>query len=373
MPAKAKLVAALIDELAPPLLSEDWDNPGWQLGDPGRSVDRVMIALDVTMEVCHESRDRGVGLIVCHHPLIFKGIKSIRTDLPQGSLLAELVRNDIAVYTAHTNLDIANGGVNDVLASLLGLTQTQVLKPGLSEKYLKLVVFVPVEHTSTVREALGRAGAGWIGNYSDCTFQLRGMGTFRPREGTSPYIGNQEQLETVEEVRLETIVCATEVDGVLRAMMAVHPYEEVAYDLYPLHNQGPARGLGRVGNCPESKTLEEYARFIRDVLKLSGLRYGGEPSKPVRKVAVCGGSGADLWPLAARAGADVLITGDIGYHAAVDMRAAGLAFIDAGHFGTERIVLSEVYDHLVRRCREEDLEVEIIRSQAELDPFRFLV
>lgn len=372
MPTKAKLVAALLDELAPPLLAEGWDNPGWQMGNPGRSVDRVMLALDVTVEVCRESRDRGIGLIVCHHPLIFKGIKSIRTDLPQGYLLAELVRNDIAVYTAHTNLDIANGGVNDVLARRLGLTKTQVLKLGPSEKYLKLVVFVPAEHTNLVREALGRAGAGWIGNYSDCTFQLRGTGTFRPREGTNPYIGSQEQLETVEEVRLETIVRASEVDGVLRAMMTAHPYEEVAYDLYPLQNQGPARGLGRVGISPEPKTLEEYARFVREALKLSGVRYGGEPSKPVRKVAVCGGSGADLWPLAVRAGADVLVTGDIGYHVAVDMRAAGLAFIDAGHFGTERVVISEVYDHLVRRCREEDLEVEIIRSQAELDPFNFL-
>lgn len=372
MSAKAKIIASLVDELAPPGLAEDWDNVGWQLGDPGSSVDRILVALDVTPDVCSEARDRGVGLVVCHHPLLFKGVKSIRTDQPRGALLAELIKSNIAVYTAHTNLDAADGGVNDVLARRLGLTEVQVLKPGPGEKYLKLVVFVPVEHTDTVRESLGRAGAGWLGNYSDCTFQLRGTGTFRPRAGANPYLGSQGQLEMVEETRLETIVRAQDVSGVLRAMLAAHPYEEVAYDLYPLSNQGPVQGLGRIGSIIEEKTLGDYLQFVKTELKLAGLRYGGESSRPVRKVAVCGGSGADFWPLAAGAGADVLITGDIGYHTAVDMRAAGLAYLDVGHYGSERVVLPEVYDHLVRRCREEGLEVEIIRSLAEQDPFIFV-
>ncbi|MEW5954574.1 MAG: Nif3-like dinuclear metal center hexameric protein [Bacillota bacterium] len=371
MPAKAKLVAALVDELAPPELAADWDNVGWQLGDPGSGVGRVMVALDVTPEVCAEARDRGVGLIVCHHPLLFKSVKSIRTDQPGGALLAELIRSNIAVYTAHTNLDAANGGVNDVLARRLGLTGLQVLKPGPGESYLKLVVFVPVEHTDAVREAVGRAGAGWIGNYSDCAFQLRGTGTFRPREGANPYLGRQGQLEMVEEMRLETIVRARDVSSVVRAMLAAHPYEEAAYDLYPLKNQGPSQGFGRVGKSAGEMPLADYVQFVKAGLNLAGLRYGGELSRMVRKVAVCGGSGADFWPLAARAGADVLVTGDIGYHAAVDMRAAGLAYIDAGHYCSERVVVPEVYDHLVRRCREEGLEVEIIKSQAGKDPFLF--
>lgn len=365
-------VCNFIEQLAPLSLAEEWDNPGWQLGDPGAPVQRVLLALDVDAEVCREARERGAQLIVSHHPLFFKAFKQIRLDRPAGALVADLLRAGIGVYAAHTNLDSARQGVNDVLAARFELQHTSVLKPGGGERYLKLVVFVPAEHADTVRNALGDAGAGWIGNYSHCTFAAAGTGTFRPLPGTNPYIGRVGRLEQVHEVRLETILPASLAKRVIEVMLAAHPYEEVAYDLYPLANETtPAAGPGRVGELPRPLPLGDFVRRVRDVLSPPGLRWGGPAERPVRKVALCGGAGSGLWPEALAAGADVLLTGDVGYHQARDMLAAGLAFVDAGHYGTEKVILPALRDYLVRRCREEELPVEFVVSEHQADPFSF--
>ncbi|MQL53145.1 Nif3-like dinuclear metal center hexameric protein, partial [Desulfofundulus thermobenzoicus] len=248
MTVTGKGICELLEGLAPLELAEPWDNPGWQLGDPGVPVERVLLSLDVDEGVCREAIEMSARLIITHHPLFFKEIKEIRLDSPRGALVAGLIKAGIGVYAAHTNLDSARWGVNDALARRLNLRDIQVLRP-VREKYLKLVVFVPLDHVDGVREALGKAGAGWIGNYSDCTFGVQGTGTFRPREGTNPYIGTRGQLEKVPEVRLETILPKRLEKQVIEAMLRAHPYEEVAYDLYPLANSFPTgRGLGRVGN-----------------------------------------------------------------------------------------------------------------------------
>ncbi|MFZ5649059.1 MAG: Nif3-like dinuclear metal center hexameric protein [Bacillota bacterium] len=371
MQAKCREIFQVIEEISPSELAEDWDNCGLQVGDPEKMAERVLLALDMDEAVLSEAVERGAGLVITHHPLIFKGIKQLREDRPQGRLLAKIIRSGITVYSAHTNLDSAEGGVSAALAEKLRLTDIRVLRSG-GEKYLKLVVFVPVDDCDRVREAIAGAGAGWIGNYNECTFMVRGTGTFRPLEGTNPYIGSTGRLEKVDELRLETILPARLSGRVIRAMLAAHPYEEVAYDLYPLENRPVNSGLGRVGKLQESVMLEEFARRVKDALRVAAVRLGGPPAGTVRTVAVCGGSGGDFWPLALNAGADVLVTGDIGYHAARDILSAGISFVDAGHYGTERVVLEPLARSLGDRCRERGLEVEFMVSSLNVDPFSYI-
>lgn len=368
MQARCGLIFELIEQFSPLDLAEEWDNCGLQVGDPNRPVDRVLLAMDMDEDVLSEARDREAGLVVTHHPLIFKGVRQIREDRQPGRLLAEIIRAGITVYSAHTNLDSASKGVNAVLAERIGLTGTRVLRPS-NEKYLKLVVFVPPESVEAVREALAGAGAGWIGNYSDCAFMLKGSGVFRPLEGTSPYTGSTGKLERVEEIRLETIIPAREAGNAVKAMLAAHPYEEAAYDLYPLENKASANGIGRVGRLKDPVTFARFSESIKEALRLGAVRRGGPEDRLINTVAVCGGSIGDFWPLALSAGADVLVTGDIGYHGARDMLAAGLNFIDAGHYGTERVVLDFLAAYLGNRCREKGFNVEFVISGVNGDPF----
>jgi len=372
MPVKCGEIFKMIEELAPRRLAEGWDNTGLQVGDPRAEVYRVLLALDVGLDVAMEAKEKGAGLIVSHHPLFLKPFGFIGLHRPEGELITFLIRNNITVYAAHTNLDSAVGGVNDVLAEKLGLSETSVLQQAGRERYIKLTVFVPPGHVEQVREAIVAAGAGWIGNYSHCTFMTPGMGTFKPLEGTSPFIGKTGEVERVEEFRLETIVSASRLDVVIRAMLEAHPYEEVAYELYSLKNQGPAYGPGRVGVLPESVSFPEFALRVKAFLGLPAVRLGGSYGDAVRKVAVCGGSGADLWPAAVQAGADTFITGDLKHHTARDMLSAGLKFVDAGHYGTEAVILPAMQSYLAGHCRRLDIDVEILLSQTNTDPFVYL-
>jgi len=369
--AKAKELTGFIEELAPPILSESWDNSGWQVGDPCQDVERVMVTLDIDEQVVEEAVQRGVQLLVSHHPMFMKGFKSLRLDTMPGRIVAKLIQHGVGSYAAHTNLDSAGGGVNDILAEKLGLRDARVLYAVQEEKYLKLVVFVPESHLENVMQALRSEGAGWIGNYSDCTFQLKGTGTFRPGDGTDPYIGSQGELERVEEVRLETILPTSEKARVVDAMVKAHPYEEVAYDLYPLALEGPKKGLGRVGNLNSPLLWPEFIQLVKEALGVTSVRFGcDDKDAKVQRVAVCGGSGADLWPAAKAMGAQVLVTGDIKYHTAKDMMAAGLSFVDAGHYGTERIIVASLAEYLRRCVNDRGIRVEVLESRRDYEPFQ---
>jgi len=362
----------LIEKLAPTSLAEGWDNPGLQVGDPDAEIKTVMLTLDINIDVVMEAKLKGAGLIVSHHPLIFKPLKSLRLDQPDGKLAEFIIKNNIIIYAAHTNLDIAVGGVNSVLAEKLGLNETAVLEPAGREKYVKLVVFIPAGHVEDVHRAISEAGAGWIGNYSHCAFQAPGTGMFKPLNGTKPFIGEQGKLELVEEVRLETIVPKARLDAVIQAMLRTHPYEEVAYDLYSLANPGPAYGLGRVGSLARPVSLREFAQSVKKALGLPAVRLGGKNESEVRKIAVCGGAGAKLWPAALRAGADTFVTGDINHHEARDMLAAGLNFIDAGHYGTESVVLPALKEYLEKQGRLSELNVKVVLSDISTNPFTII-
>jgi dinuclear metal center YbgI/SA1388 family protein len=372
MGAGCEFLFKLVEEFAPLYLAEQWDNPGLQLGDPRLEVNRLLLALDVDEDVYAEAIETGAKAIICHHPLFFKPVKQIRTDRPREVLIAALLRAGITVYAAHTNLDNADQGVNSELAKRLGLQEIRVLRPDYRGKYLKLVVFVPVTHTDDVRSAIARAGAGWIGNYSECTFQVQGTGTFRPLDGSNPFIGKSGELEHVEEIRLETILPANLSSQVVKAMLKAHPYEEAAYDLYPLANEGAVLGPGRIGFIAQPVQFEQFAARVKSVLGLTHVRCGGALDRQIRRVAVCGGSGAAMWPLALAAGAEMLVTSDVDYHTAKEMLSAGLNFIDAGHFGTERPILPVLQKYLEDRCRQIGLNVEILITTRQSDPFNYL-
>jgi dinuclear metal center YbgI/SA1388 family protein len=358
-----------MERLAPKHYAEPDDKIGLQVGSVRKEVRTVLVALDVTPEVVAEAAELGAELIIAHHAVIYRPLAHLQTDTPAGALAAELLRRDMAVYVAHTNLDSAEGGMNDWMAEALGLSNLQVLREAHTDKLYKLVVFVPKGHENKVRDAMFSAGAGWIGNYSHCSFNVEGTGTFLPREGSDPFIGRTGKLETAEEVRIETVVPQSVRGKVVAAMLKAHPYEEVAYDLYAIDLKGRSFGLGRVGELPAAEPLDAFAERVKRALDVPFVRVVGPADKPIRKVAVLGGSGSRFIGNARFAGADVLVTGDIDYHTAHDAAAAGLALVDPGH-NAEKIMKRKVADWLQRRAEEEGYATVVRASQVNTEPFR---
>ena len=367
MSVKCQVIMDAMDRLAPRYLAENWDNVGLLLGSPAQSITKILVTLDVTQAVADQAVRDGIDLIITHHPVIFKAVKNIRTDLPQGKLLASLLKANIAVYAAHTNLDSAAGGVNDILTQKLQLEDTKPLAVSHTEKLYKIVAFVPKTHLEVVRQALADSGAGHIGNYSHCTFSTAGTGTFMPLKNAKPFIGQKNTLEYVEEIRLETIVTEKNSRRVIKEMLKAHPYEEVAYDLIELENAGNSLGLGRIGKLASPMLLSQFIPYVKEALGIEYVSAGGIQSKKIKKVAVCGGSGASLLHKAAFAGADVLVTGDVKYHEALDALAAGIAVIDAGHFATEQPVISYVAEYLTACADKEKWTVDIINDRVNQD------
>jgi len=371
MSVSCQRIIDALERLAPRRWAEEWDNVGLMTGSPAQTIRKVAVALDVTADLL-ERLPADTDMIVSHHPLIFQPVKNLREDLPAGRLLAALVRRKLAVYCAHTNLDAASGGINDLLAERFALAEVKVLQPGRQDGLYKLVVFVPTEASDKVHQAMAAAGAGHIGNYSHCSFQTTGTGTFLPLAGTQPYIGTIGALERVAEVRLETVVPATLLDRVVRAMLRAHPYEEVAYDVVALQNTPPLTGLGRIGHLPAPLSLTAFAAQVQDALGGNAVRLVGAGDKLIRKVAVCGGSGASLIGKAAFAGADVLVTGDVKYHDAQLALEQGISLVDAGHFATEAVAVPAMAGQITAAAAAEGWDLEIWQDAAAQDLFRTL-
>lgn len=355
----------------PKSLAMENDRIGLQIGTLNKPIKRIMITLDVLENVIDEAIEKHVDLILSHHAIIYRPLKTMRTDQGQSKLVAKCIQHDLAVYVAHTNLDIAEGGLNDWLAEALQLNQLEILSPTQSEALYKVAVYVPQTHANQVREAMGRQGAGYIGDYSYCSFNTEGIGTFRPEQGANPFIGTIGELEQVEEVKVETIVTENQLKRVIQAMKRAHPYEEVAYDCYLLENKGKSYGLGRIGKLKTPLSLKELALKTKSIFNLEGCRVVGDLNRPVSKVAVLGGDGNGFVQQAAFKGADVLITGDIYYHTAHDAILEGLALIDVGHH-VEQIMKQGVKTMLESFINEEGYDAEIILSEANTNPFQFL-
>lgn len=363
MYATGSELVSFLHEFAPPERTLPGDVVGLQWGDLSRQVPVMLLALDFSPQVLEEALRLGVNLIFTHHPFLYRPLKKIDFNDNREGLVIKALKGDITLYCAHTNLDVAPRGVSQALGELLGLKKMRPLFVTGNEELEKLVVFIPEGYEDKVRDALAAAGAGWIGNYSHCTYQLLGTGTFMPREGTSPFIGSQGTLEKVREYRLETILFRRDRRKVLEALFNAHPYEEVAYDLYPLSNEGQVWGLGRIGHLEKKVTLEELARQCCHLLQPGVIKILGNPQRTVERIAVLGGSGSEYIEYALKEGADVFITGDIKYHDAQRAAYDGLALIDAGHDATERPVLPVLARFLKDKLKQAKLKTEVIVSR----------
>ncbi|WP_352419873.1 Nif3-like dinuclear metal center hexameric protein [Proteiniborus sp.] len=343
----AKDVIELMNIIAPPeLIEKSWDNSGLQIGRLDKEIKKVLVALDVSPLTVKYALDNSIDMIISHHPFFFSPIKAIFQESIKGKMITDLIKNDIMVYSAHTNLDSAENGINEILARKFMLINTSILAKNYTEKFYKVVTYVPNSHSVMVRNAMVDSGAGFIGNYSHCTFNIRGVGTFIPSEGANPYIGESNKLEFVEEERIETIVSEKNLRNVVQSMLKVHPYEEVAYDVYSLINKGKEYGYGRVGELEKEKTLYDVAILAKKVLECDAVRIYGNPDLIIKRVAICGGSGFDFLNDVYSSKADVYITGDVKYHDAQLALEKGISIIDAGHFYTEKIVLPYIKSFL---------------------------
>ncbi|RKP55238.1 Nif3-like dinuclear metal center hexameric protein [Cohnella endophytica] len=367
--ARGETIVQLMERLAPKHYAVPDDKIGLQVGSVAKEVHKVLVSLDVTPAVVEEAAQLGAELIIAHHAVIYRPLAHLRTDTPAGALAASLLRKDIAVYISHTNLDTAEGGINDLMAEALELKGRDVLEEVHTDRLFKLVVFVPETHHEKVRSAVFAAGAGWIGNYSDCSFNIEGTGTFLPREGSKPFIGKQGKLTETKEIRLETIVPSSVRKKVISAMLKAHPYEEVAYDLYAMDLKGRSFGLGRVGTLPAPESLDQFAERVKTAFGVPFVRMVGDGAKPIRKVAVLGGAGAKYVRHALFAGADVLVTGDIDFHTAQDALAAGLSIIDPGHHA-EKIMKPNVAKWLAEQLKSKGYETEVFASTIDTEPFK---
>ncbi|WP_338551946.1 Nif3-like dinuclear metal center hexameric protein [Paenibacillus sp. KS-LC4] len=373
MLANGQTVVQIMEQLAPKHYAVENDKIGLQLGTLAKPISHILVALDVTDEVVDEAIAAGAELIIAHHAIIFRPLSKLDTSTPAGKLYEKLIKNDIAVYISHTNLDVTDGGINDWMADLVGIKPEGrvCLEEVHTDQWNKLVVFVPQGHEEKVLEAIWSAGGGQIGDYSRCSFISEGTGTFLPGEGTTPYIGTPGKLEKTAEVRLEVVVPDSLKRKAVQAMLKAHPYDEVAYDLYEIDLTCRSVGLGRAGKLSEPVTLAELTERVKQAFEVPVVRVVGEAQRVVRKVAVLGGSGARYVRHAIFAGADVLITGDIDYHTAHDALAAGIAIIDPGH-NVEKIMKQRTADWLNVQLESRKSDTKAIASAIHTEPFTFV-
>lgn len=373
MRVNGKKIIQRLEALYPLRLAESWDNVGLQIGSDSRVVERILVCLEVTEQVVEEAISKNIDLIIAHHPLIFKGLKTLAENTPQGKLISKLIRENMLVYCMHTNFDTASGGLNDILALRIGLDQVVPLNTVHSDKLYKLSVYIPKDVVEKVSRALYAAGAGRLGNYDSCGFRTNGIGSFRPLEGSAPSVGAIGEIEEVSEIKLDTVVSQEHLNDVLQSLLRTHPYETPAYDLFELKTPSKTYGLGRVGQLKEVLSVDAFVDSLKESLGVSGIRYV-QPNalkKFVKKVAVVSGAGMDYVKDAAKHGVDVFVTGDIKYHEARESAHLGMVLIDVGHFESEVIYKYHLKDVLDTIIKDQEYDVVVETSTDEAPTFLF--
>ncbi len=366
----AELVAFL-ERLAPLDLAEEWDNVGLLIGDAQRDARQVLTCLTLTPDVAREAIERGAGLIVTHHPVLFRPVKRLTAENDEGQMLLSLIAAGIAVYSPHTAYDSAREGINQQLAQLLGLTEIEPLRPLPAAGQCKIVTFVPKSHLAGVRQALWSAGAGVIGEYSKCGFVMEGMGSFEGSAATNPAIGERGRLEEVAEARIEVVCPERLVSEALRLLREAHPYEEPACDVYPLAADTSRRGSGRVGilaaDAGHKIPLAEFLALVKSKLAVAQLPFVGDVRRSIARVAIACGAGGEFLPAAVSQSCDVLLTGEARFHACLEARTAGIALVMAGHYATERPAMESLAAALSR----EFPAITAWASEVERDPIQW--
>jgi dinuclear metal center YbgI/SA1388 family protein len=353
-------IQKIMEEWFPAGIAWKGDNIGLQIGRPETTVKNILVALEATMDVVEEAKQKNANLIVTHHPLIFQPLRSITPQTPVGAIALALAESGIALYAAHTNLDSARGGVNDVLGAVLGLLNARVLSP-LEGRLKKIAVFVPRTHVEQVADAMYAAGGGGFIKYAECSFRSDGIGTFKGTNDARPFLGSVGVLERAEETKLEMLVPGWKASSVVRAMLAAHPYEEVAYDVYPIENTNPEFGLGVIGTLPKPMSAKKFLLHVKKVLGTPMLRTAGRTDGIISTVAACGGSGAEFIELAARQQADAYVTSDLKYHT-MQEAPHDLLLVDAGHYETERPVLPVLTERLQKFVRHQKAKVRVFTT-----------
>jgi dinuclear metal center YbgI/SA1388 family protein len=357
-----------LEQWAPKQISWEKDNVGLQVGNPDIEVKNILLTLDVEENVIKRAIEKNCTLIISHHPLLFKPLKSIDTkNNKTASLTASLIKNNISLYSAHTNLDFTKDGVSFQLAKTLDLQNIKFLS-NLSSNQYKLNIFVPETHLDAVSEAIFQAGGGIIGEYSHCAFRLKGTGSFKGSDNSDPALGEKGKYETVEEIKLETLVDAWKLSSIMNAVKKVHPYEEVAYDVFKVENENVNYGAGAVGELKNPLQPNEFLEYISSKLKIKNFRYSNGINKKIKKVAVCGGSGIDLINQAISRNADAFITADIKYHAFQDAQGK-ILLVDAGHYETEIFSLDELKKRLEDFLRQTGKKV--FKHNGSTNPIKF--
>ncbi|MCJ8211738.1 Nif3-like dinuclear metal center hexameric protein [Mucilaginibacter sp. RS28] len=335
-------ITSFLESLAPLAYQEDYDNSGLIVGQPDHEVQQTLISLDCTEEVVDEAIAKGCQLIISHHPIVFKGLKRFNGRTYVERVVEKAIRHNIALYAIHTNLDNVTGGVNKRICDVLGLKNSHILSPK-QNLLKKLVTYVPTAQAEVVRGALFKAGAGNIGNYSECSFNSEGTGTFKGNEHSDPFVGLPGEQHHEAEIKIETIYPANLESKILMALFLAHPYEEVAYDLYPVTNAYNQVGSGMIGELEIPLPEQEFLRHVKYSLKAQVIRHTELRGRPIRKVAVCGGSGGFLLKQAIASGADIFITADYKYHEFFDAERK-IVIADVGHFESEQFTQHLLYE-----------------------------
>ena len=358
-----------LEEWAPKGIAWEKDNVGLQVGNPEMKIKNIILSLDLKKEVIDSAIKENCNLIITHHPLLFYPLKNLDFSKNKNAMMIEqLIKNNITLYSAHTNLDFTKHGVSYQLAKKLNLKNIQFLK-NLSENQFKLSVFVPLTDVDKVAEAIHKAGAGTIGDYSDCSFRTTGIGTFRGSSESNPSIGEKGSVESVEEIKLEVIVDRWNLNQVLSSVKNIHPYEEVAYDVFPLKNDNVNYGIGTIGNLNNAMSTKDFLNFVSSKLKTSGLRYVKGSKKSIKTVAVCGGSCGELLDEAIKQKTDAFVTADLKYHTFQEAEDK-ILLIDAGHYETEVPILDELRTRL-QLLLNRNKSIKVLKFKDSTNPIVF--
>ena len=363
---KLKEITAYLETIAPLAFQESYDNAGLITGNHEMEVTAALICLDSTEEVIDEAIESDCNLIIAHHPIVFSGLKKFTgADYIQRAII-KAIKNDIAVYAIHTNLDNVHNGVNAKICERLGLQNCKVLSPK-KELLRKLFTFAPIENADKVRQAIFKAGAGHIGNYDECSYNTDGFGTFRGLEGTNPYVGEKGEQHREKEIKIEVIYSAHLESKILKALFEAHPYEEVAYDIVPLENTAPLVGSGMVGELEVEIDEIDFLKTVKEKMQTGCIRYTKLPGKKIKKVAVCGGAGSFLLKDAIREGGDVFITSDFKYHQFFDAEDK-IVIADIGHYESEQFT----QELIIELLKEKFINFAAHLSKTNTNPVNYL-
>lgn len=364
---KIKEIAQAVEQIAPLGLAQDWDNVGLLVGNPAKNIKNILLTIDTTKAVVEEAKSQKTDLILAYHPIIWDGLKRVTAD-GETAHIYDIIKSGISVFCIHTALDVATGGVNDQLADILGIENTEPLGDYVADPagpQYKVITFVPTDDVNHVAEALYAAGAGAIGNYSHCGFQSFGTGTFKPLAGSNPAIGKRGQVEQVNEIKLETIVPSGKIAAVLAALRKSHPYETPAFDVFRHHDIENKIGLGRIGTLKQPLSTQKVIANIKAATGCNAVGIVGPQKRTIKKAAVCAGSCGKIINSVIAAGADLYLTGELKHHQALAAQEAGMTCICLSHSVSERFALKNLAKQLKKRLKNVTIRI----SKKDKDPF----